>query len=62
MDYMREREANRPLATVVTEKPRFRADVAIFAIGVYSEFAVLINDVLVLLKPTVTHDKIASVI
>ena len=32
---MREREANRPLATVVTEKPRFRADVAIFAIGVY---------------------------
>ena len=31
---MREREANRPLATVVTEKPRFRADVAIFAIGV----------------------------
>ena len=30
---MREREANRPLATVVTEKPRFRADVAIFAIG-----------------------------
>ena len=34
---MREREANRPLATVVTEKPRFRADVAIFAIGVLHE-------------------------
>ena len=26
---------NRPLATVVTEKPRFRAYAAIFAIGVF---------------------------
>ena len=47
---MREREANRPLATVVTEKPRFRADVAIFAIGLLKRRSFAKSTVWIILK------------